>query len=78
LGDGLRLAARCVNDDVNEAIEGTASDQFVLAVQWHPERTYDSDAISRAMFHAFIGAAADWHTKRSRMQTDFESIPSKH
>ncbi len=41
LGDGLRLVAWCPDDGVKEAVEGTSPDQFVLGVQWHPERTYD-------------------------------------
>ena len=50
VGDGLRLVAWCPEDNVREAVEGTAPDQFVLGVQWHPERTYDSDEASQAIF----------------------------
>ena len=77
VGDGLRLAAWCSTDDVKEAVEGTADDHFVLCVQWHPERTYESDAASRAMFQAFIKAAAEWHKKLAMKQKDFESVPGK-
>jgi putative glutamine amidotransferase len=77
LGDGLRLAAWCPEDRVKEAVEGTAPDQFVLAVQWHPERTYDSDEGSRAMFRAFVQAAAQWHKKLANKQQDFESVTRK-
>jgi putative glutamine amidotransferase len=77
LGDGLRLVAWCPDDRVKEAIEGTAGDHFVLCVQWHPERTYDSDPASRAMFHAFIKAAAEWHKKLAAKQKDFESLPGQ-
>ena len=48
VGDELRLVAWCPDDGVKEAVEGTAPDQFVLAVQWHPERTYESDEGSRS------------------------------
>src|SRR5581483_11357083 len=41
VGDGLRVAARSTADGIIEALEGTAGNHFVLAVQWHPERTYD-------------------------------------
>ncbi len=78
LGDGLRLVAWCPTDHVKEAIEGTSGDHFVLCVQWHPERTYESDPASRAMFHAFIKAAADWHKQLPLKQQDFESLPGKH
>jgi putative glutamine amidotransferase len=57
LGDGLRVSARCPDDGVIEAIEGTDPSHFVLAVQWHPERSVDQDAPSRAIFSAFINAA---------------------
>jgi putative glutamine amidotransferase len=56
IGDGLRIVARCPDDGIIEALEGTAADHFVLAVQWHPERSVE-DAASRAIFRAFIEAA---------------------
>jgi putative glutamine amidotransferase len=77
LGDGLRLVAWCPEDGVKEAVEGTAPDQFVLAVQWHPERTYGRDESSRAIFHAFVRAAADWHARLGSGQQDFESVSGK-
>ena len=77
VGDGLKLVAWCLEDQVKEAVEGTAEDHFVLAVQWHPERTCDTDVASRAMFKAFIRAAAQWHKQLSLKQQDFESIPGK-
>ena len=76
LGDGLRLVAWCPEDGVKEAVEGTAPDHFVLGVQWHPERTYESEPASRAMFRAFIEAAAKWHERLENRQQDFESISS--
>jgi len=56
LGDGLRVAARCPEDGVIEAIEGTAPDHFVVAVQWHPERSLE-DGTSLAIFKALVSAA---------------------
>jgi len=58
-GDGLRVSARCPQDGVIEALEGTQPGHFVVAVQWHPERTYKEDAPSRALFRAFIAAAKE-------------------
>jgi putative glutamine amidotransferase len=58
IGNSLRISARCVDDGIIEALEGTASDHFVLAVQWHPERSVDADEPSRAIFRALIQAAA--------------------
>jgi putative glutamine amidotransferase len=74
LGDGLRLAAWCSKDGVKEAVEGTTPDHFVLGVQWHPERTYEDDAASRALFRAFVQAAAEWHSQLASKQKDFESM----
>lgn len=59
IGEGLHLVARCPDDGIVEALEGTAADHFVLAVQWHPERSVEQDAASRAIFGAFIGAAGN-------------------
>jgi putative glutamine amidotransferase len=60
VGDGLRAVAHCPEDGVIEAVEGTQPEHFVLGVQWHPERTYDEEPVSRALFAAFIGAASRW------------------
>jgi putative glutamine amidotransferase len=57
IGNGLRIAARCPDDGIIEALEGTAPEHFVLAVQWHPERSVDEDEPSRAIFRALIEAA---------------------
>ena len=56
-GDALRIAARCPDDGVIEALEGSDPGQWLLGVQWHPERTYDSSECSRTLFHAFLQAA---------------------
>jgi putative glutamine amidotransferase len=57
IGEGLRISARCPDDGIIEALEGTAPDHFALAVQWHPERSVDDDEASRAIFRALIKAA---------------------
>ena len=57
IGDGLRVVARCPDDNVVEAVEGTSPEHWVLAVQWHPERSYQDDAPSKAIFDAFVKAA---------------------
>jgi putative glutamine amidotransferase len=73
VGDGLRVVARAP-DGVIEALEGTAPDHFVLAVQWHPERTYERDETSRSLFRAFIEAARTRHQSPRTATTDFESL----
>jgi putative glutamine amidotransferase len=57
IGEGLRISARCAEDSIIEAVEGIAPDHFVLAVQWHPERSVSEDEASRAIFRALIQAA---------------------
>jgi putative glutamine amidotransferase len=57
VGHGLRIVAHCPDDGILEALEGIAPDHFVLAVQWHPERSVDDDAASRNIFRALIEAA---------------------
>jgi gamma-glutamyl-gamma-aminobutyrate hydrolase PuuD len=61
IGHGLRIVARCPDDAIIEALEGTAPDHFVVAVQWHPERSVNEDDPSRAIFRALIEAAEARH-----------------
>jgi putative glutamine amidotransferase len=57
IGKDLRISARCSEDGIIEALEGTDPGHFVIAVQWHPERSVDLDEASRAIFRALIKAA---------------------
>jgi putative glutamine amidotransferase len=61
IGDGLQIVARCPEDGIIEALEGTSPDHFVLAVQWHPERSFDEDENSKAIFKALVEAAKKKH-----------------
>jgi putative glutamine amidotransferase len=70
IGDGLRVSARCTADGIIEALEGTSLDHFVLAVQWHPERSVDEDEPSRAIFRALIDAA---NARHQQFAGEFES-----
>jgi putative glutamine amidotransferase len=70
IGDGLKIVARCPTDGIVEAIEGTQSDHFVLAVQWHPERSFDDDENSQAIFRALVEAAREKH---QRLAGEFEA-----
>ena len=64
-GDGLRIVARCPDDGVVEAIEndptwrnpGANRPQFLLGIQWHPERSYEISATSRSLFDHLISEA---------------------
>jgi putative glutamine amidotransferase len=60
VGDGLRAVAHCAEDGVIEAIEGTAPEHYVLAVQWHPERTFGLDQVSNNLFRTFVDSARRW------------------
>lgn len=71
IGDGLRISARCTDDGIVEALEGTAPDHFVLAVQWHPERSVDLDEPSRAIFRALVEAAKVRH---KHLANEFEDV----
>src|ERR1051325_4231590 len=50
IGAALKAVGRWPADGIIEAVEGTTSAHFVLAVQWHPERSVDDDENSRAIF----------------------------
>ena len=67
VGDGLRVVARSSEDGIIEALEGSAPRHFVLAVQWHPERSVnDARELAQsahAIFRAFIEAARARHAE---------------
>jgi putative glutamine amidotransferase len=62
-GDNLLVSAISPQDGTIEAVELDSPDQFVLCVQWHPERTYTISALSRAIFSRFVQAAAVWQPR---------------
>jgi putative glutamine amidotransferase len=68
IGENLRVVARSPLDGVIEALEGTLPGHFVLAVQWHPERSVNNDKElaepARRIFQAFIAAAREKHSER--------------
>src|ERR1700688_994254 len=74
VGDGLRVVARSAEDGIIEALEGTAPGHFVLAVQWHPERSVNDGPelakSAKAIFRAFIKAA---RAKHEELAKEFES-----
>ncbi|MDR3738821.1 MAG: gamma-glutamyl-gamma-aminobutyrate hydrolase family protein [Terracidiphilus sp.] len=69
VGDNLRVAA-IAPDGIVEAVELASPDQFVLAVQWHPERTYTVSEFSRALFRAFVHAAEAWRPRSSEIPAE--------
>ena len=73
VGKGLRVVARSTDDGVIEALEGTQAEHFVLAVQWHPERSvHDSERDlaepARSIFDAFVAAAREKHKRAGESQ----------
>ena len=71
IGDGLKVVARCPEDSIIEGLEGTSPDHFVISVQWHPERSFDEDSHSRAIFAALVEAAREKHRA---LAGDFETV----
>jgi len=57
VGRGLRVAARAP-DGVIEAVEGDFPDHFVVGVQWHPERIWETEPLSARVFQELVRAAA--------------------
>ena len=76
-GDGLRVVARCAEDGIVEALEGTEPGHFVLAVQWHPERSVNDGPevaeSAKAIFRAFLEAA---RAKRVELAGELKSARS--
>jgi putative glutamine amidotransferase len=80
-GAGLRIVARSPEDGVIEAVEIDADDsvfhvehpaakQFVLGVQWHPERSFEISAASRALFEKLVEEARRVAELRDAAQTE--------
>lgn len=58
-------------DGLIEAIEDSRDDRFVLGVQWHPELSWKSDAISDEIFRRFVSECRE--RKRGSLDVDVES-----
>ena len=58
-GQDFTVVARASEDGVIEAIEGRIGAAPVMAVQWHPERSYAISAASRALFQWIILESED-------------------
>lgn len=56
-GQGLRITARA-DDNIAEAVEWEGDSNWVVGVQWHPERMTNDDSFSKHLFEEFVAAAA--------------------
>jgi putative glutamine amidotransferase len=59
VGQGL-VATAWTSDGLIEAMEDPASEQFLLAVQWHPEIGWRDDEFSKSLFSRFVEAAREF------------------
>lgn len=62
LGDGLIRSAWSPEDGVVEAAEAHG-DQFLVGVQWHPERIFAENRSAQGLFQAFVDAAQVWEPR---------------
>jgi len=60
LGRDLRITARA-DDGIIEGVEWTGNSNWVVGVQWHPERRPPEDAFAKRIFEDFIAAATRAH-----------------
>lgn len=56
-GRNLRVVSR-TGDGVIEAVEWTGDSNWVMGVQWHPERMAETDVLARRLFRDLVGVAA--------------------
>ncbi len=52
------------NDGIIEGIQDTRPNRFVLGVQWHPELSWNSDELSRAIFETFVAKCTEVASRR--------------
>jgi putative glutamine amidotransferase len=55
-GKNLRIVSRAP-DGVVEAVEWTGDANWIVGVQWHPERMVGSDELARTLFRELVAAA---------------------
>jgi len=56
-GRNLRIVGRAP-DGVVEAVEWTGGGQWVVGVQWHPERIAETDSLAQTLFRELVAATA--------------------
>ncbi len=58
MGLNLKAVAR-TSDSVIECVEEVNEERFVLGVQWHPELSWRTDLLSKAIFDRFVERCMD-------------------
>jgi len=56
-GRDLRVVSRAV-DGIVEAVEWTGDSNWIMGVQWHPERMAETDALARGLFGDLVAVAS--------------------
>lgn len=62
-GENLKITA-WAKDGIVECIEDTREGRFALGVQWHPELSWKTDALSKGIFSEFENAARDFANRK--------------
>ena len=73
VGKGL-IATAWTSDGLIEALEAPQDEQFMLAVQWHPEIGWQQDKFSKAIFVRFVEAARRFAAAKNVEQVGREEI----
>jgi putative glutamine amidotransferase len=68
VGAGFKASARA-QDGLVEAIEAVG-EEFVLGVQWHPERMWEKEERQARLFRAFVAACAAYAGRSSRWKAE--------
>lgn len=55
-------------DGVIECIEGLDKTRFVFGTQWHPEISFEKDALSKEIFSAFIKNCENYSNKKRKIK----------
>ena len=63
LGRNLRIAARAQDSGV-EAVEWSGDENWIVGVQWHPERMAEADLLGQVLFGSLIREAVIWKALR--------------
>jgi putative glutamine amidotransferase len=74
VGDALRVVARSPQDGIIEAVEGAPEGHWVLGVQWHPERSFEKNEVSRRIFEKLVAESRAWHQRLALRSPDFENV----